>query len=136
MKKLFTLAAVLAGAFALWTLLSWRIQSLNTPTPSPYLQYIRHATVDILPSSPEEKRVNDIEFKEGDTALDLTRKVVQVEMKGSGEQAFVTTINGRKADDKKHEYWSLAINGKDSEVGAGSYKVQAGDVVAWSLKTY
>ncbi len=135
MKKIFTLITILVVALVGWQLLSWRIQSLNTPTPSPYVQYTRHATVDVMADG-KDTRINDVEYKEGETALDLTKKVANVETKGNGEQAFITSINGRTANDKKHEFWSLAINGRDSEVGAGTYKVQAGDVIAWSIKTY
>lgn len=128
MKNLqkFILSVVLAVGF--WQLLSWRVQSLDTPTPSPYVKYTRHATVDIV----DIKRFNEVEFKEGDSAVDVTRKVAEVTLKGTGPNQTVISVNGKAANVAKKEVWSLAVNGKVQNV---DYKVQAGDVVAWTIKT-
>jgi len=65
----------------------------------------------------------------GKTALEATKSSAQIEESGTGENAFVTSINGRLADSNKHEFWELDINGKPAEVGAGSY-------IIWKLSTY
>ncbi len=135
MKKILTFLAIIVISIVGWKLFILRIQSLDTPTPKPYLNYIRHAAVEITPFVNDSKRYNDVEFTEGQTALDVTKKVAKVEMKGEGGQAFVISINERHVDEKKKEFWSLSINGKDSEVVTGSYIVQAGDVIAWKIKT-
>ncbi|MDB5179133.1 MAG: hypothetical protein JWN01_1076 [Patescibacteria group bacterium] len=73
----------------------------------------------------------------GKTALELLKtKDPAVVAKGEGANAFVTTINGYKADDAKKEYWSLYVNGKVSEVGAGSYVSKAGDQIEWKIEKY
>src|SRR3990167_8107042 len=57
----------------------------------------------------------------GKTALQATEQVVTIEKSGEGEMAFITSINGRVASDSKKEFWKLVINGKEAQVGAGSY---------------
>ena len=57
---------------------------------------------------------------EGQTALNLLTAKANVQVKGSGANAFVTAINGRIADDTKKEFWAFYINGKQADVGAGS----------------
>ena len=69
---------------------------------------------------------------ENKTALDLLKmghKVETKEFSGIGE--FVESINGTKAD-KKH-FWEFIVNGKSSNVGAGSYKPVNGDKIEWKL---
>lgn len=74
---------------------------------------------------------------EGKTALELLKaKDPQAQTKGDGANAFVTTINGYTASDTKKEYWAFYVNGKMSEVGAGSYATKAGDQIEWKLATY
>lgn len=74
---------------------------------------------------------------EGKTALELLKaKDPQAQTKGEGANAFVTTINGYTASDTRKEYWALYVNGKLSEVGAGSYATKTGDQIEWKLATY
>lgn len=77
-----------------------------------------------------------IQIEGGKTALDLLRKTTQVEMQGEGENAFVTSINGRLADQSKKEFWAFYVNGKPAQVGAGSYILKAEDKIEWKLETY
>ena len=72
----------------------------------------------------------------GNSALAATLGVTKVETSGKDENAFVTSINGRAADTKKREFWELLVNGKSSEVGAGSYIIQNGDKIEWQISTY
>lgn len=72
----------------------------------------------------------------GKTALDVTDQNVDLETSGEGVNAFVTGINGRKADSDKKEFWELIINGKSSEVGAGSYTVKEGDKIEWKISNF
>jgi len=96
----------------------------------------------ILISFGEDKRilssqsVQNVEIPEGQTALDLTKKVATVEATGEGEMAFVTAINGRAANKSKREFWEFIVNGEPAEVGAGSYKVRSGDKIEWRLSIY
>ncbi len=68
---------------------------------------------------------------ENKTALDLLKIGHKVETKTfSGIGEFVESINGTKAD--KH-FWEFIVNGKSSNVGAGSYKPVNGDKIEWKL---
>lgn len=84
----------------------------------------------------QEKKY-EVENSVGKTALEVTKNATSdVKMTGEGENAFITAINGREASSTKKEFWKLVINGKDSEVGAGSYTVKEGDSVGWEIATY
>jgi len=72
----------------------------------------------------------------GKTALEVTEEAVTIEKTGEGKDAFITSINGRKAEDSKREFWKLVINGKDAEVGAGSYTIVENDSITWEIDTY
>ena len=70
------------------------------------------------------------------TALELLQQQAEVKMKGTDVEAFIIEINGRKADEAQREYWSMYVNGKPAEVGAGSYKLQDGDTIEWKIEQY
>jgi len=70
------------------------------------------------------------------TALDFTKEKAKISMKGDGTNAYIVGINGRLAEDSKKEFWSFYINGKMSEVGAGSYILKDGDKIEWKIGEY
>ncbi len=74
--------------------------------------------------------------KKGNTALELTQERMAVDVRSEGKSAYVTGINGRKADGKKKEYWAFYINGKPATVGAGSYILKQGDKIEWKIEKY
>jgi hypothetical protein len=78
----------------------------------------------------------DISSFAGKSALDATQANAKTEMSGTRQNAFVTSINGKVADSKKHEFWELVINGVSAQVGAGSYIIQKGDSILWKISTY
>jgi hypothetical protein len=74
---------------------------------------------------------------EGKTALELLKtKDSSAVTKGEGTNAYVTTINGYTASDTNKEFWALYVNGKQSEVGAGSYVTKSGDKIEWRIEKY
>lgn len=73
---------------------------------------------------------------EGRTALELLQENAEVEVSGSGENAFVTAIDGRVADSEQRKYWSFWVNGEMAQVGAGSYVTKDGDMIEWRIETY
>lgn len=77
-----------------------------------------------------------LRIEEGKTALDLLNKFTKVETKGEGANAYVTSINGKKALTEKKEYWAFYVNGKPAAVGAGSYKLKSGDKIEWKIEKY
>lgn len=73
----------------------------------------------------------------GSTALELLLEVdPSAEVTGKGENAFVTAIGGRAADDSKSEFWSLSVDGEPAQVGAGTLETTDGQEITWTLETY
>lgn len=69
------------------------------------------------------------------TALSLLQKDCDIETSGTGESAFVTSINGTKAN-STNEFWSFKVNGEMASVGAGSYITKDGDTITWELSSF
>ncbi|MBI2641265.1 DUF4430 domain-containing protein [Candidatus Roizmanbacteria bacterium] len=76
------------------------------------------------------------EAEKGKTALDLLQRTVSVTMKGSGINAFVTSIDTREASEENKEYWAFYVNGSLANVGAGSYQLKEGDRIEWNIEKY
>ena len=72
----------------------------------------------------------------GVTALALLQKAAKVEMTGTGDMAYVTSINGSVADSAKKQYWEFDVNGAAATVGAGSYVTKDNDSITWKLSSY
>ena len=83
-----------------------------------------------------QKERFDVSKYVGKTALEATLESVDAEVQGSGENAFVVSIAGKKVDSQKKEFWELVINGQSAQVGAGSYIIMSGDSLEWKLSTY
>jgi len=73
--------------------------------------------------------------KDGVSALALLEQNAKIVTSGTGEMAFVTTINGVTANPKS-EYWQLNVDGKSATVGAGSYITKNGETITWKLATF
>ena len=71
--------------------------------------------------------------QDGKVALAILKEIAQIEITGEGQNAFVTSINGYKPDINK-EFWALYVNGKQSEVGAGSLVTKNDDLIEWRLE--
>ncbi|MGC5166501.1 DUF4430 domain-containing protein [Luteimicrobium sp. DT211] len=100
-----------------------------TPSATPTDQFTRDA----------DGAVTGITYPgaDGETALDLLLGVdPTAKVKGTGKNAFVVGIGGRTADDAKHEFWSLEVDGKQAQVGAGTLKTKDGETITWTLATY
>lgn len=69
----------------------------------------------------------------GKTALDLLDARAAVVQAASG---LVISINGRKADNKEHEYWAFYINGKIAQTGPADYITKDGDKIEWKIEKY
>jgi len=73
----------------------------------------------------------------GATALELLLEAdPSAEVTGEGENAFVTAIGGRAADDSKKEFWSLSVDGEPAQVGAGTLETEDGQEIKWTIETY
>ncbi|MCP2265884.1 DUF4430 domain-containing protein [Promicromonospora thailandica] len=73
----------------------------------------------------------------GSTALELLlEEDPSAELTGEGENAFVTAINGRVADEAENEFWSLSVDGVPAQVGAGMLDTEDGQEITWTIETY
>ncbi len=71
-------------------------------------------------------------YKESQTAYDVLTATHKVEARDYGAMGkFVQSIDGVKAD--SGHFWEFWLNGKSSNVGASSYKLQNGDKLEWKL---
>ncbi len=69
----------------------------------------------------------------GKNALEILKQKTSVEQSASG---LVVSINNRKADDSKHEFWGFFVNGKIAEVGPADYQTKKGDQIEWKIQKY
>jgi hypothetical protein len=85
-----------------------------------------------------QKNGYEVNYRGGMTALEATKLAVAENMttKGEGTMAYVTGIAGRNASESKHEFWEFLVNGKQAEVGAGTYIVQKKDIIVWRVSNY
>lgn len=74
--------------------------------------------------------------KEGTTALVLLEQFGKIEKSGAGENSFVTSINGLKANAAKNEFWSFNVNGAPATVGAGSFITKNTDTITWKIDSF
>jgi len=70
------------------------------------------------------------------TLLEALERDFKIKKTGEGKNAYITEINGVAASDKDKTFWGFYVNSKKSEVGAGSYILQDGDVIEWRLEKY
>lgn len=73
--------------------------------------------------------------KDGITALALLQENATIVTSGTGEMAYVTTINGVTAN-PKNQYWQLFLNDKSASVGAGSLVTKSTDTITWKLSSF
>jgi hypothetical protein len=112
----------------------WQVKALHSKSVQPEKQVQQiSTTLKIDGTTPQSF---DVSAFVGKTALEATQTEAKIVTNGTGANAFITSINGRAADTKKHEFWELDANGKETEVGAGSYIIQKGDSIVWHINTY
>ncbi len=119
-----------------WSLLN---QSQAKKTTAPITQSEQKKTVVTVKVNDGTNEVSyPLTSGVGQTALEVTGTATggKIVTSGTGTNAFVTSINGRVADSSKREYWNLVVNGKASDVGAGSYTVKENDTISWQIATY
>ena len=93
-------------------------------------------TQEIEPIGDAPQKQEQVKVEKDQTALEVLQRSHQIETKGKGINAFITSIDGRKADDAKNEFWAFYVNGKQAEVGAGSYVLKPNDKILWKIETY
>lgn len=71
--------------------------------------------------------------REGKNALVLLQEKTTVE---KDKSSLVVSVNGRKADSQKREYWAFYVNGKLAPVGPADYQTKDTDVIEWRIEKY
>lgn len=71
--------------------------------------------------------------RDGVDAMTLLEEQTEVDKAPSG---FVTSINGREADDSQREFWAFYVNGEQAQVGAADYETKNDDQIEWKIETY
>lgn len=87
-------------------------------------------TTDVLV---EENPTVSYTGEEGKSALELLHEHASYEQEASG---LIHTIDGRKTDNKRREYWAFYVNGKLAPVGPAEYQTKAGDKIEWKIEKY
>ena len=130
-KKLLILLLVILGTVSILVFVGRKVGSSSTKKET--VQELKTT----LSVNIDSKTVDfDISNYVGKTALEATQANTKVITSGAGVNAFVTSVNGRVADTKKHEFWQFDVNGSEAQVGAGSYSIKKGDTILWHIATY
>ena len=122
-KVLIILIGLILFALGIFEYYAIRDQSLKTKTNyNPETNYVYRQT-DYFSYKGEE----------GKDALSVLKEKTKVEQAASG---LVISINSRKADERKKEYWSFFVNGEMAEVGPAEYQTKKGDLIEWKIQKY
>jgi hypothetical protein len=93
-------------------------------------------TTKVTNTTTWENKVLTINVAEAKNALEMMQQNATIVTSGTGENAYVTAVNGVTADTAKHEFWEFDVNGTMASVGAGSYTTKVGDVLTLKISTY
>ena len=104
--------------------------------PAPVQQVNEQSVIHVTQSVQGEKQNEVLQFStsEQKNALDLLKGSYQVQTKnfGAGLGELVEEVNAVKPG--RDEFWAFYVNGKSSNVGAGSYTPKDGDSLEWKLE--
>jgi phosphotransferase system HPr-like phosphotransfer protein len=100
-------------------------------------EVVKEFKANLKISLDDQEKSYDISQYIGMTVLDAMEKAgIKIEKSGEGENAFLTGIEGRITSTGKREFWEFLVNGNQTEVGAGTYKVQNNDQIQWKVSNY
>lgn len=81
---------------------------------------------------------NKIEFAENDSVFEIMKSISSAndfELKykeyGGEMGIFIEAIDGRENNFKENTHWQYWINGEYAKIGAGSQKLNGGEVIEW-----
>lgn len=116
---------LLTGLIAALLVVSFATQRVGKKAPQP----------PITTQTTSIKQADAFSYKgeDGKDALVLLKEKTTIEQNKSG---LVVSINNRKADEKKREYWSFYVNGKLANVGPAEYQTKKGDKIEWKIEKY
>jgi len=96
--------------------------------------YIYHQSTLVNAITNAQHQLTQISYHghNGTDALTLLKQHANVATKRYSFGDLVTSINGSAGNGPK--YWTFYINGKQADIGAGSYKTKDSDVLMWRLQ--
>ena len=94
------------------------------------------SSVTIVTPTSKQKTVAAVFSYKGEEGIDALSLLEQQVPVVQNESGLVTSINGRKADEQKREFWSFYVNGKMAPVGPKEYITKDGDSIEWRIETY
>lgn len=96
--------------------------------------YVHDHSGDVQTVTNAQHQLTQISYngKSGVNAYVLLKKYATVQAKHYSFGYFVSSINGVTGNGPK--YWTLYINGKESNVGASSYITKNSDKLTWKLQ--
>ncbi len=132
MKKYYKYLLVLA-IFTLFGFGFWNLKTKNSLTTIQNERVVQTGSATLTVDDGKTNPKFNIAAFIGKTVLETTDAELNhnLQMTGSGQNAFITSLNGRTADPKKREFWELDVNGKEASVGAGTLIVQNNDQIEW-----
>ena len=130
MKKLLI---CLALAFSLVTLGACGKNESAKPTSSTNNHQSKgQGQVTLILKTEKESKKKSVEFKKGDTVLDVLKEIYPVQE----NDGFITEIDGISQDKEKGIYWMFDVNGKIGEKAANQLKVHDGDEIKFYQEKY
>lgn len=120
-KNIAIIAVVIVILMAGFVVASQQSTTLK-PTPTP-----------IFTPTTQPQETISYKGKEGIDALTRLKEQATVEQEASG---LVVSINGRKAESEKREYWAFYVNGELAPVGPAQYVTKNGDKIEWKIESY
>lgn len=121
--------------------LGYRPQIAIAPQPenSNSVQPSKVASLTIEFDSNNLREVENIYNVQGQTVLELLKTVAQennlpVMTRDYGSLGVMVTQIGDKINGQDNKYWQYYINGKYSEIGAGSYKLTGSEKIDWRFE--
>lgn len=105
----------------------------KTDTSNTAIQQATQISVSQSVQNGKNLEVISVKPEDHKTALDILKGSYEVKTKSFGDAGeFVETISSQTPD--KNHFWSFYVNGKQSNVGAGSYEVKDTDSIEWKLE--
>ena len=129
-KLLLFLAIIFFVSFSFWQI---RIKNSESKVQGEKTVQKVSAVLKVGDTDPQSFDISDFV---GKSALEATESKLKVIINGTGANAFVTSINGIKANTNKREFWEFIVNGSQAQVGAGSYTVQNNDEIQWKITNF
>jgi hypothetical protein len=107
----------------------------DNAAPAPAADAREKVSLEIDFGDGRRKAVDAIAWRDGMTVADLLAKTpdLKVTQRGSGESAFLTTIDDVSNEGAEGRNWIYAVNGKTADRSFAIYTLKSGDRVLWTF---